>query len=122
MGKRLFAVVFTLLLFGGVVRAQRVSLSFKALQFTYDVSLFADFTTTQIALHSQRYVEKNPLASLHVRSVPLSFVCYTGAAVAGDLLFPVLYRESKTLAYVLVAALVVVRGYAIYHNIREMQR
>lgn len=83
---------------------------------------WTDFTITSIAAHRYNIKELNPIARLYIDkplvSIPLNIGLTTMAYVASS----ILYNKNKTLAYIIIIAVNIARGYALYNNLREMAR
>lgn len=97
---------------------------FFSLKVNYSAMTLADFSMTTVALNRYRMYmgEANPIARAYVEkpeiAVPFLLIHDISVHVFGDWL----YKKNKTLAYVFIGVLTLVRVYVMYENVRTIQR
>ncbi len=91
---------------------------FKTLQYSYVVLDYADLFTTWKTLEIPNLREANPFAGWYFKRPLIGAVITFGANLAIYQLGKLLYKKSKTLAYIVVSTLVVFKTYAVIHNYR----
>lgn len=120
--KKALAVLLILMALGGPMVAQTAKadppLVFRALQMQYTAISWCDFAMTSWALKSGLYAEGNPIAKFYVDKPGLAIPILAVSDLVVHWGLDSIYKDNKTVAWVLLIAFNVARGYVLYHNLK----
>lgn len=120
--KRALAVLLVVLALCGPMAAQSAKatppVAFRALQMQYTAISWCDFAMTSWALKSGLYAEGNPLAKFYVNKPGLAIPILALSDLAVHWGLDSIYKDNKTVAWVMLIVFNVARGYVLYHNLK----
>lgn len=120
--KQLLITLFILLIVTNLYAKEKSHWAFKAMQFTFYVSSYADLAITSKALRSNNLiVEDNPIVRACINDPVLTFGIVTGINIACHLLSNWLYKLSKPWAWTMIVILNVTKGYVVYRGIQVLK-
>ena len=114
--KKLLIIMVVLLLVSPLYAEDSI---FKSLQMSQVGLSLADVEITRVGL-KRGAVEVNPFVKWYIESPTLTVAVNISASLLITWGTSKLYKKNKTLGIISIIAVNLVRGYVIYHNIREL--
>ena len=95
--------------------------AFLFIVFTLASSTYIDYAMSYDAISSGKYYEANPFVRSFVMKPYIALPVITASNVCICLGLEHLYKENKTVSWILVGMLFLVKGYVIWHNLRVLR-
>jgi len=97
-------------------------LTFKALQYGYQALNIGDLSLTLYATRQEQFREANPFVGFYVNKPAVAIPLNLGISYGIHRLTSGLYKKNKTLAYGVIIALNIIKGYVVYYNVRQLSK
>lgn len=91
---------------------------FKALCVSFEIGVYADYTSTQIGLHRGVAEEANPFARWFIYEPKVAFLVCTVVNKSVAEISRRIYKKNKTLGFIFVVAINLAIWYVVYDGIR----
>ena len=103
------------------LHANENNVIFDTLMTNYIAMTWVDFTLTYTLLNEGGH-EKNPLSSWYIEKPALAIAFLTIDNVIVNWGCRKLYKANKTVGILTIIVVNLVKGYVLYHNIRELRK
>ena len=99
-----------------------MKLLFLSVIFVIMASTYIDYGITYSALQTGRYAEGNPITKWFVNRPYIAIPIITFTNAGFGLVSEGLYKDSKTMAWIVAGLLIILKGYVLWHNIHLLRR